>query len=177
MLHPLALHVPWLKRDKLVFVFPLWRRRKVWVGFETQSEIRFCWESRWKSEKYSGDLRPPGRELKGNGCHFRFPSESSHYVTFSGVLSGFSCKKGWSTLRKPLSNSTTMHILSSETEASMPAFTELAGHFAMYFHVKRISYWFPFLKSDLAEQWTPSNSIKLNAHAQLLTGFGPYAFM
>lgn len=44
-----------------------------------------------------------------------------------------------------------MHILSLKTEASVLAFTELAGHFDMYFSVKRISYWFPFLKTDLAK--------------------------
>lgn len=40
-----------------------------------------------------------------------------------------------------------MHIVSLKTEASVLAFTELAGHFAMYFYCEKDLMLVPFLKN------------------------------
>lgn len=56
-------------------------KEKSLKGFEARREKRFCCESHWKSESHPEQLRPPGREVKGNGCNVSLPSES-HDVTF-----------------------------------------------------------------------------------------------
>lgn len=149
-------------------------RKKAWAGFEAWCESRFCCQSHWKSESHPEQLRPPGREAKGNGCNFSLPSES-HDITFLPGLSGFSYKKGWGEALCTHLCQTPPQCICWAWKLRHPpllAFTEPAGHFAMHISVKRISCWFSFLETGITKWWTASNSIKLNACAQLLIGFG-----
>lgn len=65
MLHPLALHVPWLKRDKLVFVSFLCEEEKLEWDLKSDVKTGFAEKSHWSSERHPEQLRPPGMELKG----------------------------------------------------------------------------------------------------------------
>lgn len=163
MLHGLALHVPWQKRDKLVFV-SLSTRRKVWAGFETWCENTFCCRSHWKSESHP--------EQGGKWRETVAISASLQKATMSPFCKGFSYKKGGGeALCTPLCQ-TPPHCVCWAWKLRHPpllAFTEPAGHFAMH---NRISCWFSLLKTGITKLWTASNSIKLNAFVQLFIGFG-----
>lgn len=179
MLHPLALHVPWLKRDKLVFVSFLREEEKLEWDLKSDVKTGFAEKSHWSSESHPEQLRPPGTEPKGYSCDFSLPSESSHSVTFPGVCPGFSFKKGWGeALRTILYQTPLPCILWAWKLRHLCLHSlNLLDILPCTFSVKRISCWFPFLKTDLTKWWTASNFIKLNACAELLAGFGPYACM
>lgn len=156
MLHPLALHVPWLKRDKLVFVSLLCR------GDNSMREQVLRRKLLGVRKPYrAAEARGKG---KANGCNFGLPSASSHHVTTSPLrvcLLFLAWKKkkrmGWRTSHRSLSAFTTLYSELGSRGIHAYIHSTWKGFFSVILHKKDLTQ-VPFLI-----MWTCKMMSRLNS--------------
>lgn len=168
MLHPLALHVLWLKRDKLVFVSFLC------TGDNSMREQVLQRKLLGVRKPYrTAEARGKG---KGNGCNFGLPSASSHRITFKGVPSVFSLKKkdGVRNFHRSLSASLTLYSELGNRGIHACIHSTWKGFFYVILHKKDLTL-IPFLIMWICKMMNRLDSWEGQYMCSLPAGFVPFA--